>query len=154
MCQLLFVGSFWPFTDIFCTSTSGPKRTAGFGQQQKDARSARIDAALKEVLKTAVTAEPPQIDEPVQSAGHDIKGMYWLATLVIAAGVGNSGRRKFNFSTGASNNVWTYDVPAHPAGVPVNTDYLGIWADTSGTGSCVQINDLTIRLVDDQVSGQ
>ena len=103
---------------------------------------------LPEDIEAAASGQTIQItinaQKPDESAAEE------FAVAYSTAAVGNSGWQKFPLESQSAEFSFTYDVPAHPQNTPRQSDYLGIWADTSGTGKGVQINELTVRLVVDE----
>ncbi|MEL6818585.1 MAG: hypothetical protein AAFP80_08055 [Pseudomonadota bacterium] len=105
---------------------------------------AEIEAAASgRTIEIKINAQQP-VDNPSDQ----------FAVAYSTAAVGNSGWRRFNLGVEPEDFSFDYDVPNHPDNLNGQADYLGIWADTSGSGRGVQINDLTIRLVNEEPAGE
>ncbi|PWW00232.1 hypothetical protein DFR52_103434 [Hoeflea marina] len=69
-----------------------------------------------------------------------------FAVAYSTASVGNSGWRKF--APDSRLQSWSFDYTVPKRLQDEGEDYIGIWADTSGTGGGIRIEDIRLQLVE------
>ena len=75
-----------------------------------------------------------------------------LAVAYSTNSAGNSGWQDFELNANFTSFAFRYDVPSGAAEAN-NADYIGLWADKTGSGKGVEIQSLTLAVVDEAQSG-
>ncbi|MEL6818584.1 MAG: hypothetical protein AAFP80_08050 [Pseudomonadota bacterium] len=110
-----------------------------------DGRTGGVSLQLPLESEHAVSGKVIEVTVEVEPLASNAAGEFAVA--YSTAAVGDSGWRKFDLAEGERVFSFRYQVPEQTDDHSPAKDFIGIWADTNGSGAGVLVTDVSVKIV-------